>query len=538
MLRFLRKISVKHRIIGGFLVLVCLMAGTLPLVIKNHNHFQAQLHQFYEVETRADRLLLQASNHIMSSRVNFLRYYHDYLPSTLQAVADIDCAKMLLVQAGQIISLPKQKTVVAGVLEKVAHYKDLVKGFQGAGLHSARKDYPRLVYQVLHTGNEISIHIGAIVKESDAHVSLTIHTLQKEIKSHAKILAMVFSAIVLLGLVISILMARSITRPLSELGKGIEGLRRGIHASDIPVEGEDEFSLLARTLNQLTADLEKTTTSIDMLHAEMTLREVAEGKLKKSHQELKETQNQLIQSGKLASIGELAAGVAHELNQPLMVVRANAQLLTRQLQREALDVESLKEGFASVERNTKRMMNIINHLRIFSRQSGAEHESIDINKIINDSFLMMGEQLRLRNIECKKELAAALPRCHGNASQLEQVILNLLANARDALSLKIEKTKRAEDRQSQIVIHTSLSDGDGEIEILIKDNGDGISPDHLNHIFNPFYTTKDVGQGTGLGLSISYGIIQDHQGRIDVAETGPAGTTFQIRLPLQDGSGR
>jgi PAS domain S-box-containing protein len=266
---------------------------------------------------------------------------------------------------------------------------------------------------------------------------------------------------------------------------------------------------------------------------DVTDRNIAEESLKKAYQELKHTQSQLVQSGKLASIGELAAGVAHELNQPLMVIRGNAQLVKRYISKGNFEIDDLLQQMEPIERNTKRMMNIINHLRTFSRQSKAEYYALDVNQVIEESFLMVGEQLRLRNIEIKKSLDPALPKIKGDTNQLEQVFLNLITNARDAIMDKNENEKPKNGNSESIEIITKQSESDANlIEILFKDSGNGIQEADQSNIFDPFYTTKEVGKGTGLGLSISYGIISDHKGQIEIAETGPQGTTFNVKLPI------
>lgn len=262
-------------------------------------------------------------------------------------------------------------------------------------------------------------------------------------------------------------------------------------------------------------------------------RKRAEEDLRQSHEDLQLAQIQLVQSAKLASIGELASGVAHELNQPLMVIRALAQFLLRKIKSGALEKDSLKDKMDSIVKNTKRMMNIIDHLRTFSRQTPMESTALDINEVIHDSFMMMGEQLRLRNILVRRDLSPDLPMVLGNANHLEQVVLNLLTNARDALESKAGSLAETDGCSFEITIATSLpTDRKDTVDVIVKDNGCGIHHEKLNKIFDPFYTTKDVGKGTGLGLSISYGIIQDHGGEIDVLETGPEGTTFRIRLPV------
>jgi len=268
---------------------------------------------------------------------------------------------------------------------------------------------------------------------------------------------------------------------------------------------------------------------------DVTDRILAEESLKKAYQDLKQAQSQLVQSGKLASIGELAAGVAHELNQPLMVIRGNAQLIKRYISKGNFEIDDMLKQMEPIERNTKRMMNIINHLRTFSRQSQAEHYAIDVNQVIEESFLMVGEQLRLRNIEIKKTLDPQLPKIKGDTNQLEQVFLNLITNARDAITEKYDNGKPENGNANSIEIITRLSEtDDNHVEILFKDSGNGIKKANLGSVFDPFYTTKEVGKGTGLGLSISYGIISEHNGQIEIAETGPEGTTFNVKLPIAD----
>lgn len=266
---------------------------------------------------------------------------------------------------------------------------------------------------------------------------------------------------------------------------------------------------------------------------DVTDRNLAEASLISAYQELKDTQSQLVQSGKLASIGELASGVAHELNQPLMVIRGNAQLIQRKISKNDIQNEDVQEQIEPIIRNTKRMMNIINHLRTFSRQSKSEFYLLTVNQVIEDSFLMIEEQLRLKNIVIKKALNPDLPKITGDTNQLEQVILNLLANARDAISDKYGEDKLKDGIDKTIEIITQIAKGDkGFIEIIVKDTGSGIKKKDQSNIFDPFYTTKEVGKGTGLGLSISYGIIRDHGGQIDIAETGKQGTALRITLPI------
>jgi len=269
--------------------------------------------------------------------------------------------------------------------------------------------------------------------------------------------------------------------------------------------------------------------SNQQLRQEIEKRKMMEHTTRDALLELKEMQAQLIQTAKLASIGELASGVAHELNQPLMVIRTSAQIQTRTAKKGPIPSKDRIEFLALVEANTKRMMNIINHLRTFSRQAKETFSAVDINKTIEGCLLMVGEQLRLRKIDLKLDLMENIPRIRGNTNQIEQVVLNMVTNARDA----VEERGKGPGGTGVIKVTTRVSRKKREwVEILVRDTGKGIPAKNVARVFEPFFTTKEVGKGTGLGLSISYGIIKDHQGEIEVAETGPEGTTFRILLPV------
>ncbi len=292
---------------------------------------------------------------------------------------------------------------------------------------------------------------------------------------------------------------------------------------------------LLRAHSDLEERIKARTADLTLTNADL-MQEIKERK--RVEIELKNAQAQLIQSGKLASIGELAAGVAHELNQPLMVIRSTAQLMRRDIDKQLNSVARLQQRIVYVEKNTKRMMNIINHLRTFSRQSQATFTRVNINTVIMNSFLMIGEQLRLRGIRAQPNLAEKILPVNGDGNQIEQVVLNLLTNARDAIEeKKIRQIKQRKPRSQKvpsptIEICTQCNCGDNAcVEVFIRDTGIGIKPEIMTNLFDPFFTTKKVGKGTGLGLSISYGIIKEHNGNIEVTETGDSGTTFKITLP-------
>ncbi len=247
--------------------------------------------------------------------------------------------------------------------------------------------------------------------------------------------------------------------------------------------------------------------------------------LERSNQELLETQSQLIQSAKLASIGELATGMAHELNQPLMYIRNSAQLSLME-GTENLEKGSVTELLQDIEKSTSSMMGVINHLRDFARHHELSLIPIDVHDVLDDSLILISEQLRIRSIELEKQYGNEIPNVLGNFQQLEQVFINILTNARDAME---------EQPNARLRIKTGflqLSEFKGEVTIAFEDNGAGISEEDQQKLFDPFFTTKEAGKGTGLGLSISYGIIRDHGGRIVAENNRQAGVTFRVILPV------
>ena len=236
---------------------------------------------------------------------------------------------------------------------------------------------------------------------------------------------------------------------------------------------------------------------------------------------LKETQVQLIQSGKLAALGTLAAGVAHELNQPMMVIRGYAQEL---LADKRLADQEIREDLRRIEGQTTRMVAIITHLRDFSRQSKGKRQPTDLNHVVTQAFTFLAQQLKTRNIDVVQALEPALPAVWMDPLQIEQVLLNLVTNARDAMEATGSGT---------ITIRTERTQ-DGRVALSVTDTGPGIAPDLQERIFDPFFTTKEVGKGTGLGLSICHGIVEEHAGELRVQSpvVDGRGAQFTIVLPL------
>ncbi len=254
--------------------------------------------------------------------------------------------------------------------------------------------------------------------------------------------------------------------------------------------------------------------------------------LKSAHAELKEKQAQLVQTSKLASIGELAAGVAHELNQPIMVIRGFTQMM---LKNEEQYDEKTQRNLEIFEKSTSKMMSIIDHLRTFSRKSVGSQAELHVQTPLEDALDFVSEQLKSENIKVKKDFESDLPMVKGDDHQLEQVFLNLISNARHALDDLKEKraagnVEKDESWEKLISIKTGYDQKTNQVWVEISDTGGGIPADFLDKIFDPFFTSKEVGKGTGLGLSISYGIIKEHRGEIE-ASNNEEGAVFRVSLP-------
>jgi PAS domain S-box-containing protein len=239
---------------------------------------------------------------------------------------------------------------------------------------------------------------------------------------------------------------------------------------------------------------------------------------------------QLIQASKMATLGEMSAGVAHELNQPLNAIRIGSDLLKKMVDRgERLEPDLAGKVSREISAQVERAANIINHLREFGRKSESDElEKVNINKPIRDVFTVLGQQLKLRQIKVNLDLDENLPPVYGVNNRLEQVFINLVMNARDAIEEMLEKSYEKE-REGLLTIRTYQEKG--RVVAVVRDNGIGMPERVKEKVFEPFFTTKDLGRGTGLGLSISYGIIKDYEGTIEVESMPGSGTIFKISLP-------
>jgi two-component system NtrC family sensor kinase len=327
--------------------------------------------------------------------------------------------------------------------------------------------------------------------------------------------------IALASLAIGFFVHRLVYLPLRDLEGGAERLSAGNLDQPIPVRSGDEFGKLAGSFNSMTDALRNSRAELrDWAHT-------LEQKVKIRTQELQRAQAETMRGEKLASVGLLASGVAHELNNPLTGILTFSHLLRQKMPDNSPDAEDMD----LVIRETKRCAAIIKRLLDFAREKQPEKKFNDINQIIENTVRIVERPAHLRNIEITMDLDRALPLIWIDADQITQVIMNMIVNAQHAVeekgSIAISTRRAAEPRPS-----TQSVEPIPMVEISIVDTGCGIPEKNLRRIFDPFFTSKDVGKGTGLGLSVSHGIVEAHGGVIDVQSKVGEGSTFSVFLPL------
>ena len=253
--------------------------------------------------------------------------------------------------------------------------------------------------------------------------------------------------------------------------------------------------------------------------------------LEQSLVKLKETQTQIVQAGKMAAVGQLAAGVAHELNNPIVGILGYAQFALEKMRKKNPD-EVRKQDFDKyttylgyIESESQRCKDIINNLLNFSRANTVEMTTLDVGEVLEKTFSFTERQLNMHNVKLERRLDVELPHVRGNQTQLQQVFTNIIINARKAMP-----------EGGRLIVETGLrgvtDDPDARIEVCLTDTGCGIPGDVQSKVFDPFFTTRRVGEGTGLGLSLSHGIIRNHGGELSVESTVGKGATFTVALPV------
>ena len=307
------------------------------------------------------------------------------------------------------------------------------------------------------------------------------------------------SDLVIVGLIIvfiaaisGVVVSRKFTAPLETLSAAVRKVAKGDFDVNVDIQSRDEIGQLSTSFNDMADELMERERS------------------------LKSAQLALVQSEKMAAVGTLSAGLAHEVKNPLSAVLGYAQLSKRKLSQPDVVLKHLN----TIESETRRCNEIISNLMQFSRQEKGEFTDVTINEVVEKSVGIVDHQLGLNDVHVNMQLAPDIPEIIGNPNQLQQVLMNLAINAQQAMA--------PDGGTVDIVTYCD----DDKVYISVSDTGAGISEEVAKKIFEPFYTTKAAGEGTGLGLSVTYGIIQDHKGDIRVERADSGGARFVIELPL------
>ena len=335
---------------------------------------------------------------------------------------------------------------------------------------------------------------------------------------------------IFLGVVIASVLSKHLTQPIGTLAAITERIRKGDYDVDIPINSSDEIGDLAHSFRIMAQDLRETSNQekkrTDELQSaknklELTVQELdqAYSKLSQEYEERKRLESVAFQSEKMAAMGRMAAGVAHEINNPLAVILGYAQLLLVRLKSGDVMGQQMK----AIESEARRCQSLVKDLLIFSRLESGPKEQIDLNQIISSSLKLIEAQAKVTHVEIASDLAKQPLEIYAHVTQIQQIIINLGGNAIDAmpeggrLGIRTRKIQRG---------------GKAYVLIEIEDTGSGIPADVQPKVFEPFFTTKEVGKGTGLGLSLVYEMVQKYEGTIEFESQEGKGTTFSIAFPL------
>jgi two-component system NtrC family sensor kinase len=321
-----------------------------------------------------------------------------------------------------------------------------------------------------------------------------------------------------IGFLIWLFVWKFVAKPLQKLERGTEYLADGDLGYQIQPSSNDELGDLANSFNSMSLQLRAANEEI------VAWARTLEHRVAQKTTELKRAHDQMLHTEKMASIGKMAAVVAHEINNPLSGILTYAKLLRKWMgngQNDEKHREEAQQCLELIASESRRCGELVKNLLTFSRTAPMNPEPADLNKVIDRLVLLVQHKLEMSGIQLQLELDENLPQVTCDASQIEQVLLALVMNAIDAMP-----------KGGNLWLRTHRLSESDQVELRVRDDGSGIAPEILAHIFEPFLTTKESGHGVGLGLAISHGIIERHNGRIEVQSAVGKGTTFIITLPV------
>jgi two-component system NtrC family sensor kinase len=398
-------------------------------------------------------------------------------------------------------------TSVSPQLEERSRFFSLPDGRQVMGLVKSIQN------ENVCSSASCHVHAESVKVLGVVDIIVSLDALRIDLSSYRdRIILLTILLIILLGASLTFFTLHLVNRPVNELLRHTTRLAQGQLDCEMTPTSNDELGELMRAFQLMTNNLRQARN--DLEEWGRTLEE----KVQERSEELQRMQMKLVHTEKLASLGELVAGIAHEINNPLSGILIFSSLLSKD---NRLD-PALHKDVETISSEAKRCAGIVKGLLEFAREYQPRMIACDINQVVTDSLRLVECQSVFQNVSILRQLGTDLPEIMADQNQLKQVFINIFINAGQAMQ---------ELTQGELRISTKQEDTrDGGVVVTIADSGPGVPPDQLGKLFDPFFTTKGTG-GTGLGLSVSYGIIQAHGGTINVESVPGEGTTFSIRLP-------
>jgi two-component system NtrC family sensor kinase len=354
-------------------------------------------------------------------------------------------------------------------------------------------------------------------------VSMTLAMVDAEMDQlQIRVILISFSIVVVMSLFIIYFTKHFIDAPIQHLIAGTHAVSEMQLDKPIIIESSEELGELARSFDIMRVRLKAALEEINQFT------EGLEMKIRQRTDELKVAHQKILQSDRLASLGQLSASVAHEINNPVSGVINLAMLMQRIMKEDGVPkerVEEFRKYLSQVVNETTRVGRIVQDLLAFSRRSKPFRAKIDFNSMINSTLSLLDHKLKLSAVMVELDLQPDLPTVHCDGSQMQQVVINLIMNGAEAAQGK---------PNGKVIVQTKINTNKDQLIFFVSDNGDGIPEENLSKIFNPFFTTKGEGKGVGLGLAVVFGIIEAHKGDIDVKSDLNKGTTFIVTLPFDE----
>jgi len=492
-------------------------------------------------QRHAEEIILQDGDHVGDLIVRSLRYHmmRNDREALYQAINDIGAQPgmgriRILNSSGQINFSTDASELHTVVSKQAATCQDCHS--DGGKLHEPLLSHHARFYrdaqgqQALAVVRAVENEPGCSNASCHSHspnqrilgmvdVSLSLAPVTRQIAlQQAELFWFTVAAVLVFSFLSILFIWKVVDKPMKQLLRGIQKVASGDVAQRLPVKSQDEFGELAGSFNKMTESL------VQAQKENEAWAQTLEQRVDEKTRDLETAQRALFEREKMASIGKLAATVAHEVNNPLEGILTYARLTLKKLEKTVPDEApraEMAENLRTIERESRRCGDLMRNLLAFARKSPSQREPNDLNELIRHGLALVRHQMELRGIELKAELQEGLPLLRCDAGQIRQVILAILVNATEAMP-----------GGGTLRVSTAVDKRHQNVEVRIRDTGVGIPPEVLPHIFDPFFTTKEDQQNTGLGLAVAHSILEQHGGSISVKSAPGQGSEFLISLPL------